>query len=266
MHRPAFTLQLTIHLELRNKVYEYIVQALSVKPPIDLIHPERAARKRIPGPRNTKDWSSLHRSYLGLTQACQLVREEFIPMWDANFVPAIQLHDLHAYLTEIVVPGSRVEKRVSVKAKGTHVVDVWPLMVLDLPPNIKLDMSVDLIPFPLLFQKAKTDSEWDSYLRQCISRVLVHVERDVAKYNVGAVDGVYMIVKPECTEEWLWVQDLKLDEMYQKHSKLWRRLMGMEDQRYLKGFQEWKDMVGLRQHWGMIYVMADEKLADGPSG
>jgi hypothetical protein len=265
-HRQAFTLQLTMHLELRNNVYKYIVQVLSAQPPIDLVHPERAAQKRILGPRNTKDWSSFHRSYLGLTQACQLVREEFLPMWDANFVANIQLRDLHAHLTGIVAPGSLVEKRIYVKEQDTHVFDIWPLIVLDLQPNVKLDMSVDLVPFPRLFEEARTNSQWDSYLRQCISRVLVNVERDVAKSNVGEVEGVYMIVKPECTEEWMWAQDLKLDKTYLKHPKLWRRLMGMEDQKYLKGFQEWKDMVGLGQHWGMIYVMADEKLADGPLG
>lgn len=53
--------------------------------------------------------------------------------------------------------------------------------------------------------------------------------------NVSGVEGVYVIVKPECAEDWMWVQDLEMDRRYLKEPRSWRKLMDMEAPAYLEG-------------------------------
>jgi hypothetical protein len=64
---------------------------------------------------------------------------------------AIQVCDLHSYFTDIISRGPPNEKRIHVHENNTHIVDVYPLLLHNQPPNVKLFMSSLLLPFVDVF-------------------------------------------------------------------------------------------------------------------
>ena len=101
------------------------------------------------------------------------------------------------------------KKRIFVYEKGTHIVDAYTLLVLDLPSNVQMSQNNGLHPVIDVFYVTHTEKDWNDYLKQCVSHVLVNIVRDESSLkNVGVAEGVYVFVKPECAEEWMWVPDI----------------------------------------------------------
>lgn len=70
-----------------------------------LVPPDQRYRRGYHTPNTVEDWSQLSRKYLGLSQACSQIRQEFMPLF-AMIWTSVHLRDLDKYLHDFIVPQS----------------------------------------------------------------------------------------------------------------------------------------------------------------
>ncbi|KAF2821336.1 hypothetical protein CC86DRAFT_411033 [Ophiobolus disseminans] len=268
---------LSLPSEIRSKIYNLIADFINEQGYVLLIPPDRALLKAIPAPRNTQNWYTFTRSYLGLTQTCRTLRDEFLPIWDASFKAALRVRDLDAYLTNIIARGSQspCQKKLYICEKGahcmqengTHTFDAHPLLMLALaawPKNVDVEIDPKISSVLRLSSAALENRDLATFLTQCVSQVLVTIERDEVSMKIfGLLEGICLEVNPECTKGWMWVKEVGPDRRYKKKKQNAKRMMGLENKDYVETFKTWKDNMGLK---GIddVWVVSDKTLADGP--
>lgn len=124
-------LQLTCHAEIRNRIYDFATEKVA----IDLRHHFCYEISSAP----TSSWCDQGRCTIALTQTCQEIRVEYLPIYKANVECRIHYDDLEKYLqTFVLPPGTNIDYAIgdlSIKFyPTTHDInerfDILPLMEL----------------------------------------------------------------------------------------------------------------------------------------
>ncbi|UPX21296.1 uncharacterized protein EKO05_0011486 [Ascochyta rabiei] len=101
-HRLADT-PLTRTQEIRNRIYDLaIADVLHKATQPGLAHPRRKAHTIREAQLLTRNWRLFRRLFLGLTQACRQLREEFLPTHQYRIPMTVQLTELEAYFATFV--------------------------------------------------------------------------------------------------------------------------------------------------------------------
>lgn len=254
-------------IELRNRIYHFAIRACEEKrfpftderlvaaaggPPA--VHLRRIKRTRsLPTPADATDWSVLHRDFLGLTQTCQQLRKEFLPLYRGTVCISVGLCDIPQYFDEHVKTGvehdcdARANVAISLWDEEFGIVDLRDVILYaSKAPGIKLRLVSSKMEEPSL--KLDTSSAWLDFLSNSVSRlefVMEGLDVDPSCSSMD-IDKIVIYVKRDHAEDWMPVARPKPAgvRFYLDAVRKWMR--NLKDEKS-PDFGDWaakKDLVG----------------------
>ncbi|KAF2028157.1 hypothetical protein EK21DRAFT_90855 [Setomelanomma holmii] len=200
--------------KLRNRIYQFLAYApasrVCLRPPHRLLN-----AWGLPSPAQTSDWSKLSRRSLGLTQASQQLRSEFLLVYRTTFHADVDLRDIEEYLQDHIMPGVQHDEdttgTISITTTSTSYckVDVLNILLLaaaapGLDIRLKcLNVSEDdkeLVPCK--------GSAWHAYLLECVQSVIFELEESENKCPCCVDDGdqVTFVIYEKFEAKWMDAQ------------------------------------------------------------
>jgi hypothetical protein len=222
---------LTPPVELRLHIYELTTLRPNTSP-IKLTNIQKLSEKRpFRVPAHTDDWSKLKRPFLGLAQTCRQLRAEYLAVHDRSFTARVQLCDLHAYLTQLVIAVEndavrKARSRIHVYNRSTRIIDIYDLVLLC---STTADLDLILSPrladrgtLQLLFS-SREHPKWWEYLIRRVSMVELH------RFDRWEIWSVRIALRPEFAEEWM-SDGVYFDSDEERERKMvaWRRDVSMD--------------------------------------
>jgi hypothetical protein len=190
-------------------------------------------------PAHTDDWSKLKRPFLGLAQTCRQLRAEYLAVHDRSFTARVQLCDLHAYLTQLVIAVEndvvrKARSRIHVYNRSTRKIDIRSTRIIDIYDLVLLcstTADLDLILSPRLADRgtlqllfsSRENPKWWEYLIQRVSMVELH------RFDKWEIWSVRIALRPAFAVEWM--SDgfyLNSDEERERKMVAWRTDVNMD--------------------------------------
>jgi len=248
-------------IELRNRIYHFALVAYQEKrgdviyridtagsAPLRItLRPAKCEHQQsLLAPAETNDWTSFKREFLGLTQTCRQLREEFLLLYRETIHVVVALCDVRQYVAEHVTAGikhdcdargnvllnPRDARRSSVDMRGV-------ILLASEAPGVKFDIMSDVLTGSSL--KLKQHSAWHRFLSESVSQLRYAMEQD-CDIGILDIDGIGIYVKPEHAEEWM------------TNSRYPHRNYA----KYLKAFTCWAENMEIANSW-LYAVFVDER-------
>ena len=204
--------------EIRNRIYDF-----AAEDGLDALKKKRESTYGSEYVSNyVRDAGRQHRQYKSLAQVCRLIRTEFLPLYSARNIFAVDLEDLYEYVElKDELPGVAEEQVL-----GNIIVPGFSFFTA----QSSADISVDLKPLIRLINKARhLHVSWHSsdhdnpedetpimnallrlrdtpLLRDYVDEALTTIELRSTVYRVA---GIWLEVKQEYWELWMacWVDE-----------------------------------------------------------
>jgi hypothetical protein len=188
--------------------------------------PPHSLKTFLKTPIRTSSWSTLIRQSLGLTQTCQQLRSEFLPIHSAYTKIVVHVAGIERYVSDF---GSHEEN-----ATDTLLVDMRSLENTDLLPLLQLRTQSPRVSYVSnsVFGPQALDF-MQSVLDLCINRRwLTYAASSISLFEVRFRPSpwLYIQVKLGAKEDWMPYLDPRPEDHHRYRAALgWKKEVGLEE-------------------------------------